>query len=337
MLYDEMQVVLILTSKYDSHPNTVINLMRERDIPFFRLNTDALMTDYEFTWYSDNDKEEIEFKNLLNGDVLRGNQIKSIWCRRPEKPSQLRFENTQYIDESNLKESQAFFRSMMRYFSDWYSIGNFLHDSYASSKLVQLRLAAKLGMKIPVTCMTNTKEGVERIAERFHEIILKPFSAGGIPIDSERYITFYATKVNSNELVKQPVDAFTQTVNFCENYVPKAYEVRVTVMGPHIFPCKLDSQKQKENEGKTDWRQGYDYGLKHEMIKMPKEVEEFCRQYLHALNLNFGCFDFIVRPDGEYVFLECNSNGQWRWIEDRLGITSMSEAMLDCLVNCLPV
>ena len=332
------KVILIITAKSDLHPNPVINQMRERNIPFFRLNTEALLTDYDITWYCDNNHEEIEFKNLLNGDVLQGCQIKSIWCRRPESPSELRLHSSQpIIDENNLEESQAFYRSMMRYLSDCYSIGNFVYDQYASSKLVQLRLAARLGMTIPVSCMTNTKEGVASMANRFPEILLKPFSAGGVQIDSETACCFYATKVNSDELLKQPEDAFVQTFNFCENYVPKAYEVRVTVMGPYFFPCKIDSQIQKEDQGKIDWRQGYDYGIKYEMITMPDNVYEFCRQYLRALRLNFGCFDFIVRPDGEYVFLECNSNGQWLWIEEELGITSMSEAMLDCLENCLSV
>jgi glutathione synthase/RimK-type ligase-like ATP-grasp enzyme len=37
------------------------------------------------------------------------------------------------------------------------------------------------------------------------------------------------------------------------------------------------------------------------------------------MKLNFGCFDFIVTPEGEYVFLECNPNGQWLWIEMETG------------------
>ena len=34
-----------------------------------------------------------------------------------------------------------------------------------------------------------------------------------------------------------------------------------------------------------------------------------------SLGLKFGCFDFIVTPDGEYVFLEVNEAGQFLWIE----------------------
>jgi glutathione synthase/RimK-type ligase-like ATP-grasp enzyme len=35
--------------------------------------------------------------------------------------------------------------------------------------------------------------------------------------------------------------------------------------------------------------------------------------------LNFGCFDFIVTSNNDYIFLECNPNGQWLWIELETG------------------
>ena len=143
----------------------------------------------------------------------------------------------------------------------------------------------------------------------------------------------FTIKIRSEKIQQQSEEAFNQTVSFCEDYIEKKYEVRVTIMGSHIFACKLDSQEQKEDTGKIDWRQGYDNNLKHEMILLPNEVEAFCRSYLRTLHLRFGCFDFIVTPEDEYFFLECNPNGQWGWIEDELHISSMTEAMVDCLVN----
>jgi hypothetical protein len=41
--------------------------------------------------------------------------------------------------------------------------------------------------------------------------------------------------------------------------------------------------------------------------------------YMRTLGLNFGCFDFIVPEAGEPIFLECNCNGQWYWVEERTG------------------
>ena len=44
-------------------------------------------------------------------------------------------------------------------------------------------------------------------------------------------------------------------------------------------------------------------------------------QYLKHLNIPFGAFDFILTPENEFVFLECNPNGQWLWIEELTGMT----------------
>lgn len=37
---------------------------------------------------------------------------------------------------------------------------------------------------------------------------------------------------------------------------------------------------------------------------------------LDRVGLRFAALDFVVAPDGEWWFLECNPNGQWAWIED---------------------
>ena len=36
--------------------------------------------------------------------------------------------------------------------------------------------------------------------------------------------------------------------------------------------------------------------------------------------LTFGAIDLILTPDGEYVFLEVNINGQWAYLEDMLAL-----------------
>lgn len=52
--------------------------------------------------------------------------------------------------------------------------------------------------------------------------------------------------------------------------------------------------------------------------------------FFERMHLNFGCFDLIVTPDGEYVFLECNPNGQWLWVELATGLP-IAEAIADFL------
>lgn len=96
--------------------------------------------------------------------------------------------------------------------------------------------------------------------------------------------------------------------------------------------CRTDSQEVEPDKGKVDRRQGYDYGLKHLVSVLSERISDFCTEYLKRMNLNFGCFDFIVTPEGEYVFLECNPNGQWLWIEEETGM-KISEAIADALIR----
>lgn len=65
---------------------------------------------------------------------------------------------------------------------------------------------------------------------------------------------------------------------------------------------------------------------------MPEGIDERCVQYLGQMGLGFGAFDFIERPDGEVVFLECNPNGQYGWLEEALEIP-VSAAIANELVK----
>ena len=122
---------------------------------------------------------------------------------------------------------------------------------------------------------------------------------------------FYSKKIPAQALQNLSEETFTQTVSYIQNYIEKQFELRVTVVGNRFFSCKIDSQILDDDKGKIDWRQGYDYGLKHEVFDLPQHIKDKCLQFLNRLGLHFGCFDFIYTPNGEYVFLECNPNGQW--------------------------
>jgi glutathione synthase/RimK-type ligase-like ATP-grasp enzyme len=162
---------------------------------------------------------------------------------------------------------------------------------------------------------------------------LKSIGNGSI-WDEEKKLeyVFYTSKIESASLADVPEEAFIQTVSFVQNYIEKLFELRITVVKDRIFACKIDSQILDEDKGKIDWRQGYDYGLKHEIYDLPQQIKDQCLMFLQRLGLNFGCFDFVVTPTGEYVFLECNPNGQWLWIELETGM-KISEAISEVLVN----
>jgi glutathione synthase/RimK-type ligase-like ATP-grasp enzyme len=111
-----------------------------------------------------------------------------------------------------------------------------------------------------------------------------------------------------------------------QEWVPKAYEVRLTVVDGRFFASRIDAGS---SAGYTDWRADYD-ALTYTAIETPAFVRSRVATFLDHLHLRFGALDFVVAPDGEWWFLECNPNGQWAWIEEATGLP-IAAAIADAL------
>jgi glutathione synthase/RimK-type ligase-like ATP-grasp enzyme len=102
-----------------------------------------------------------------------------------------------------------------------------------------------------------------------------------------------------------------------QEFVPKSYEVRITCVGTTTVPVAIYSQ---EHSGAAeDWRRVPYPELRHAVIDLPVRVEKACLDLMARFKLNFAAFDFIVTPSGEWIFLECNPNGEWAWMEEVSG------------------
>ena len=326
-------MILIITNKEDVHPTPVIQYLRQKNYPFFRLNTEALLTDYEFRWEClDGARPDFFIRNIVNGTSVRGCDVTAVWERRPEKVTCLKYENREEINRHNMAEANEFLSYLLYYVSDLFSIGHHLYDYKASSKMTQLKVAQELGMQVPATCFSNRKPDILSFASGYDSIVLKSIDNGCVSLNDMDEYLFFTAKTTYTEIRDLPEEMFGQTVNFVQNYIEKDFELRITVVCDKVFACRIDSQDMSEDKGKIDWRQGYDYGLKHSKFALPERISDFCTEYLKRMNLNFGCFDFIVTPEGEYVFLECNPNGQWLWIEEETGM-KISEAIADALIR----
>lgn len=324
-------MILVITNKQDAHPTPVIEYLNEKQYPVFRLNTEALLTDYRFSWWADNTGTDFYLKNIRNGMELYGHDITAVWERRPMHPAEMVIRHEEEaVNQHNLKEASGFLSFLLHYVSCYPCIGHHLYDRSAASKMSQLRLAQELGMTIPPTCFSNEKRAIVSFARPYEYVALKPIENDNVWLGNEKEYVFFVRKVQSSLLAELPEEVFTQTVSYVQAYIDKQFEVRVTVVGNKVFACKIDSQRMDEATGKIDWRQGYEHGLRHEVCELPDDITAFCHTFLQHMHLNFGCFDFIVTPKGAYVFLECNPNGQWLWIEQETELP-ISEAIAEWL------
>lgn len=200
----------------------------------------------------------------------------------------------------------------------------------AGRKPVQHAAAIAVGLATPDTIYTNDPEEIREFLDSHGgEIVYKPFR----PItwkDEETYWIPYTSPLTSRQLV--PDNLLRATPGIYQALVPKAYELRVTVMGRRVMAAKVHSQATET--GRLDWRKSY-HELTMEPYGLPAEIEERCVALLERLGLVFGCFDFIVTPDGSCVFLEVNEMGQFLFVEHYAGLPLL-DAFSDFLLAADP-
>jgi hypothetical protein len=72
-----------------------------------------------------------------------------------------------------------------------------------------------------------------------------------------------------------------------------------------------------------------------EPFTLPPSIATCCIEVLKNLGIVFGCFDFIVTPQGAYVFLEVNEMGQFLFLEHYASLPLL-EAFSEFLLSASP-
>jgi hypothetical protein len=201
------------------------------------------------------------------------------------------------------------------------------HIATAERKLWQLLVAQRVGFKVPRTHMGNDWTAVEDAFDGDNRgIVVKMFR--GVIADQNEIRAMYTTQLTDPVLR----DLRDRTVPFPGIYQPflaKAREWRVTVVRDEVFAGAIYTDQR----AKDDWRRLQEtaaVALRREPL--PDAIANLCRAYLSAMKLGLGSFDLVEQPDGSIIFLECNPNGQFGFLEEFLGLP-ISEAIADALVE----
>jgi len=90
------------------------------------------------------------------------------------------------------------------------------------------------------------------------------------------------------------------------------------VIGNKVFATEIHSQVNERSS--VDFRAHYDLGRTPYCVhELPAAIVEKLLLVHRDLGLIYGAYDLIVRPDGSYVFLEVNQQGQFLWLESQTG------------------
>jgi MvdD-like protein with pre-ATP grasp domain/ribosomal protein S6-L-glutamate ligase RimK-like protein len=198
------------------------------------------------------------------------------------------------------------------------------------NKLHQLSVAGRLGLAVPRTLMTNSPERFLDFYENCRGELISKRAVNLAPRVGGDLTRPFTASVQRRDAANH--QAVRHAPVLFQEKVQKRLELRVTVVGPHVFAAEIRSQDSYRQQ--TDWRHYPEYGQSqyYAIHTLPSEVEQQCVQLVKALNLSFGALDLILTPDDRYVFLEVNINGQWAYLETMLGLP-ISNAIAELLTS----
>lgn len=182
------------------------------------------------------------------------------------------------------------------------------HHMAAATKPVQIAAAIGSGLAVPSTLITNDPRHARDFLGDAEGAVYKTLS--GSPSTVLGHAIY--TQALPRGATLTGVD---QTAHLFQEFVPKQYEVRLTVVGERLFAARIDAGSEA---ARLDWRTDY-ASLKFTPIDVPDDVAAGVRALMAALRLRFGALDFVVDPSDVWWFLEINPNGQWGWVEDATG------------------
>lgn len=301
--------VVVFTAGLDVTADAVILELHRRDVPVFRCDPAAFPATLKlgarfsagWTGYLRSDLRELDLSDVA-----------CCWWRRPT-PITIAPDTPE--PEWVRREAVAGLRGVLAALP-WLNHPDDIRA--AEHKPVQLASAARFGLTVPPTLITNDPTEARAFAQAYGPLVYKPLS-GGI-LDSGRVI--YTSPVDRATLD----ESVAVTAHLFQQQVPKAHELRVTVVDGNVFTARIDALSEC---GRRDWRA--DHGnLRYTADLLPDDVVDKVRRFLRLHRLRFAALDFIVTPAGEHVFLEANPNGQWAWIEAETGLP-IASAIADAL------
>ncbi|KRE97818.1 hypothetical protein ASG87_14935 [Frateuria sp. Soil773] len=259
------------------------------------------------------------------------NRARSVWFRRPAEPQP---SHCLDADKQFVQRQWTYFQKNLFHLND--SIIPALWANRpgaaiaAESKLLQLQIAHALDMNIPELVVTNHAADVRRIIKKYGKVIFKTFHPHSWQSASNGniYDIGVALLDADSEL---PEESIAVCPGIFQRYIEKAFDIRVTVIGQHMFAVRILKQS---GDAYLDWRQ-HVLGKEAVMaaVQLPSEWEAKIRALMNRLGIVIGCVDLVVDGDGNMFFLEINQAGQFLFVEEKLPDVPLLRAMTAMLAS----
>lgn len=318
-------MILIVSTERDLHADVVQRELEQRGAEYLRFDTEKYPTKIQL---------EQNFKTsgwngflyCKDGRKVNIASIQAVYYRRPATSlidPAVSNADARKVAEAQCEEAlQGLWRML-----DCYWLSHPLAIRHAGNKVYQLSIARHFGFEIPASLVTTSPAEAERFFHEHHgQVIVKPLA--GISFISPQPMGVYASRMAQSDLEEINLVKFAPTL--FQEYIPKDVELRITVVRDRVFAAEIHSQAN--DKAKDDWRRTSPKHIPHSIHKLPEQIQNNCISLVRYLGLEFGALDMIKTPDGRYIFLEINPNGQWLWIEEFTGLpiaAALAEALME--------
>ena len=332
-------MILIVSQEDEPNVDAVERVLEQRRAEYLRFNTEAFPLSSSLVLRDPGQQPTGHL--CVAGRRIALDQISTVWYRR-RGPFRLvgglsESEHT-FIDRECLAALNGLW-SILPCF--W--VNDPMRQRDAANKVLQLKIARDVGLQTPRTLITNDPDEVLRFYERCGgRVIFKITSGQAIFTAQERREpqepglnllnggAIYTNLLNQDDLGK--LESVRYAPVLFQEYVPKQYELRITIVGRRLFSAAIYSQDAPSEQTRIDWRR-YDLAhTPHRRHELRPEIAHGLCELMERSGLAFGCVDMIVTPDDRYVFLENNPSGQYQWIEHLVGFP-ITETLADMLIR----
>lgn len=324
--------VLIITSSVDLHADLLVPILAAKGHRAFRLNLDAFPRDYQTSQVFAHGRIHNKMRQLPDGAWCDLAGIGAIWTRKPARFAYLSDAlSAQERSFAKLETEQALFGLLFTLDCFW--MNHPLASRGAMWKGEQLMRATQMGFRVPASIVTNCPEEVRLFKDSIAgDMIFKAMSSPHLGAESvaqaERTTPGLRTTIVDAGMMAG-LGAVSELACHFQEYIPKHYELRVTVIGERVFAAKIHSQDDARTA--IDSRD-MSANIAYEATVLPPELARRCIDFVRSYDLSYGALDLIVTPDGEVVFLENNPAGQFLYVEQLIPEFKMLDAVADLLI-----
>ncbi len=245
-------------------------------------------------------------------------EVKSFWWRRPQGVVVDPTITEPMVYQFTLNECMTAIYGMLRSLGGMW-VNDIANDDRADYKPFQLEMARKTGISIPETLITNDMESVLDFWRAHDEqVVFKTFN--------QRGIIWCPTRLLKPEDIRKLTNLRFAPVIF-QSLVPGNRDIRVAAVGDRFFAVEFIIDDENVIDYRTILRP--ELSRVHEL---PPHMIEKCRKFMCALGLEYGGIDFRLTPEGDYVFFEINTEGEFMYLEELTGLP-IAEAMADHLAR----